>query len=143
MPGSKSEVLVGRRYLERGFLDAALKLMVRNAEHVTRDDWVLLADRLMDRNRVADVVAICELGSIALPRQRLLELGDAYLQRRSVDSAIRLYELAEADQDRWLRTLDVLTGLPERQRQAISIVERHLSDSADDSAPTTHIRVVK
>ena len=143
MPGSKSEVLVGRRYLERGFLDAGLKLLVRNAEHVSREDWVLLAERLMDRNRVSDVVAICELGSIPLPRQRLLELGDSYLQRRSVDSAIRLYELAEADQDRWLRTLDVLTGLPERQRQAVSIVERHLNDPADDSAPTTHIRVVK
>lgn len=143
MPGSKSEVLVGRRYLERGFLDAALKLLVRNAEQVAREDWVLLAERLMDRNRVSDVVTICELGSVPLPRQRLLELGDSYLQRRAVDSAIRLFELAEADQDRWLRTLDVLTGLPERQRQAISIVERHLSDSADGAAPTTHIRVVK
>lgn len=143
MPGSKSEVLVGRRYLERGFLDAALKLLVRNAEHVAREDWVLLAERLMDRNRVSDVVTICELGSVPLPRQRLLELGDSYLQRRAVDSAIRIFELAEADQDRWLRTLDVLTGLPERQRQAISIVERHLNDSADEAAPTTHIRVVK
>jgi hypothetical protein len=143
MPGSKSEVLVGRRYLERGFLDAALKLLVRNAEHVSREDWMLLADRLMDRNRVADVVTICELGSIPLPRQRLLELGDAYLQRRAVDSAIRLYELAGADDDRWLRTLDVLTGLPERQRQAISIVERHLSEVPEGSAPAAHIRVVK
>ena len=33
MPVSKSEVLVGRRYLERGFVDAGLKLLVRNAEH--------------------------------------------------------------------------------------------------------------
>ena len=34
MPASESEVLVGRRYLERGFLDAAMKLLVRNAELV-------------------------------------------------------------------------------------------------------------
>lgn len=143
MPGSKSEVLVGRRYLERGFLDAALKLLVRNAEHVTREDWTLLAERLMDRNRVADVVSVCALGNIPLPRQRLLELGDAYLQRRSVDAAIHVYELAEADRDRWLRTLDVLTGFPERQRQAVAIVERHLGDQAEDAAPAAHIRVVK
>lgn len=143
MPDGKSEVLVGRRYLERGFLDAAVKLLVRNAEHVTRNDWVLLAERLMDRRRVTDVVTVCELGAIPLPRQRLLELGDASLQRRAVDAAIRLYELAGADRDRWLRTLDVLTGLPERQRQAIAMVERHLCDPADDVAPATHIRVVK
>jgi hypothetical protein len=143
MPGSKSEVLVGRRYLERGFLDAALRLLVRNAEHVTREDWVLLAERLMDRNRVTDVVAICEMGGVPLPRQRLLELGDSHLKRRAVDSAILLYELAEADQDRWLRTLDVLVALPERQRQAISVVERHLNDAEDGSASPTHIRVVK
>ena len=36
MPASESEVLVGRRYLERGFLDAAMKLFVRNAERSHR-----------------------------------------------------------------------------------------------------------
>jgi len=35
MPASDSEVLVGRRYLERGFLDAAMRLFVRNPELVT------------------------------------------------------------------------------------------------------------
>ena len=30
MPASESEVLVGRRYLERSFLDAAMRLFVRN-----------------------------------------------------------------------------------------------------------------
>jgi hypothetical protein len=143
MPGSKSEVLVGRRYLERGFVDAALKLLKRNAEHVTREDWSRLAECLMDRNRVNDVVSICELGGVPLPRQRLLELGDVQLRRRAVDEAIRLYELAAADQERWLRTLDVLTGLPDRQRQAVAIVERHLGDEADDAMVPPHIRVVK
>jgi hypothetical protein len=143
MPGSKSEVLVGRRYLERGFLDAALKLLKRNAEHVTRDDWTRLADRLLERNRLSDVVAICEVGGVPLPRQRLLEIGDAHLRRRSVDEAIRLYELAGADQDRWLRALDVLTGIPDRQRQAVAIVERHLGGDAEDVMVPPHIRVVK
>ena len=32
MPASASEVLVGQRYLERGFLDAAMKLFIRNAD---------------------------------------------------------------------------------------------------------------
>ena len=43
MPASESEVLVGRRYLERGFLDAAMKLFVRNAELVPASDWSRLA----------------------------------------------------------------------------------------------------
>jgi len=67
MPASQSEVLVGRRYLERGFLDAAMKLFVRNTELVTAGDWTGLADRLMERNRINDAVRICELGSVPLP----------------------------------------------------------------------------
>src|SRR5438445_734968 len=45
MPASESEVLVGRRYLERSFLDAAMRLFVRNAELVTAADWVRTAGR--------------------------------------------------------------------------------------------------
>ena len=60
MPASESEVLVGRRYLERGFLDAAMKLFVRNAELVPASDWSRLAERLLGRNRIADVVRVCE-----------------------------------------------------------------------------------
>ncbi|HSV08906.1 MAG TPA: hypothetical protein VLI07_20490, partial [Candidatus Binatus sp.] len=72
MPASESEVLVGRRYLERGFLDAAMRLFVRNAELVTAADWTRLADRLLERNRIPDVVRVCELGTVPLPRERLL-----------------------------------------------------------------------
>jgi len=129
MPASESEVLVGRRYLDRGFLDAAMKLLVRNAELVTAADWSRLADRLLERNRIPDVVRICELGGVPLPRERMLETGDACLRRKDVDGALRLYELADADRERWTRLVDVLTGLPDRERQAVEVVERHLGGS--------------
>jgi hypothetical protein len=126
MPASESEVLVGRRYLERGFLDAAMRLLVRNAELVASADWTRLADRLLERNRIPDAVRVCELGSVPLPRERLLAAADACLKRKDVDAAIRLYELAGAERDRWTRLVDVLTAIPDRERQAIEIVERHL-----------------
>ena len=126
MPASESEVLVGRRYLERGFLDAAMRLFVRNAELVTAPDWSRLAERLLDRHRIPDVVRICELGGVPLPRDRMLSAADATLRRKDVDGAMRLYELAGADRDRWTRLLDVLTGIPGRERHAIEVVERHL-----------------
>ena len=134
MPASESEVLVGRRYLERGFLDAAMKLFVRNAELVTPADWTHLADRLMERNRIPDVVRICELGGVPLPRERMLLAGDGSLRRKDVDGAIRLYELADADRERWTHLVDVLTSLPDRERQAVEIVERHLAPEASAEA---------
>ena len=142
MPNVNSEVVVGRRYLERGFLDAAMNLFNRNAEDVGVDDWTLLAERLMERNRVADVVSVCHTGGVQLPRERLLELGDGYLRRRDIDNCVHYYELGYADQGRWVRVLDVLTGVPGRQALAVSIVERHLVDSeSPDDAP--HLHVVK
>ena len=131
MPASESEVLVGRRYLERGFLDAAMRLFVRNAELVTANDWNRLADRLLERNRIPDAVRVCELGGVPLPRERLLLAADGCLKRKDVDSALRLYELAGADRDRWTRLVDVLTSLPDRERQAVEIVERHLGGDLD------------
>lgn len=137
MPASDSEVLVGRRYLERGFLDAAMKLFVRNAELVTPADWGRLGERLMERNRIPDVVRICELGGVPLPRERMLAAGDAALKRKDVDGALRLFELAGADRDRWTRLVDVMTSLPDRARQAVEIVERHLGTEvqAEPAAP--------
>lgn len=135
MPGSESEVLVGRRYLERGFLDAAMRLFVRNAALVAPADWTRLADRLLERNRVPDVVRVCELGAVPLPRERMLASGDACLRRKDVDGALRLYELAAADRERWTRLVDVLTGLPDRSRQAVEVVERHLSPEAPAEEP--------
>jgi hypothetical protein len=127
MPPKSAEVLVGRRYLERGFLDAAMKLFVRNAGAVEPDDWTRLAERLMERNRVPDVVSICELGHVPLPREQMLSRADDSLRRKDVDTAIRLYELAGADRERWTRVVDVLTGLPDRERLAIEVTERHLT----------------
>jgi hypothetical protein len=135
MPASESEVLVGRRYLERGFLDAAMKLYVRNAELVLPADWTRLSERLMERNRIPDVVRICELGGIPLPRESMLAAADACLRRKDVDATLRLYELADADRERWTRLLDVLTSLPDRARQAVEIVERHLSPEPQTEEP--------
>ena len=144
MPASESEVLVGRRYLERGFLDAAMRLFLRNAVLVEAVDWTRLADRLLERNRIADVVRICELGGVPLPRDRMLASGDALLRRKDVDGAIRVYELVDADRDRWTALVDVMTALPDRARQAVEIVGRHLQKTpiaADD--PPRHIKAVK
>jgi hypothetical protein len=142
MPASESEVLVGRRYLDRGFLDAAMKLFVRNAELVSPADWSRLAERLMERNRIPDVVRISELGGVPLPRERMLAAGDAFLKRKDVDGAIRLFELAGADRDRWTRLVDLMTMLPDRERQAVEIVERHLAPEAPPEAPRL-IKAVK
>jgi len=145
MPARESEVLVGRRYLERGFLDAAMKLFIRNAEHVGPEDWTALSDRLMERARILDVVRVCELGGVPLPRERLLELGDGHLRRKDLDNTIRLYELASADRERWTRLVDVLSGLPDRERLAIRIAESHLR-AAPEPQPMPqprHMKAVK
>jgi hypothetical protein len=138
MPTKSSEVIVGRRYLERGFLDAAMKLFVRNAPAVEPGDWTYLAERLMERSRIPDVVRVCETGGVPLPRERMLGLADDHLRRKDVDTAIRLYELADADHERWVRLVDVLTGLPDRERLAIEVTERHLQPAA---GPSPELRV--
>jgi hypothetical protein len=135
MPIKSSEVLVGRRYLERGFLDAAMRLYVRNADVVDPADWTRLAERLMERSRIPDVVRVCELGGVPLPRERMLGLADEHLRRKDVDTAIRLYELGGADRERWVRLVDVLTGLPDRERLAIEVTERHLEDADPPPSP--------
>ncbi len=142
MPASASEVLVGQRYLDRGFLDAAMKLFIRNAELVEPREWSRLSERLMERNRVQDVVRVCELGSVPLPRDKMLAAGEACLKRKDVDGAIRLFELADAERDRWERVVDALAGLPERERQAIEVVERHLRPD-DVRDPSPRITAVK
>ena len=141
MSTKSSEVLVGRRYLERGFLDAAMRLYVRNADVVDPGDWTRLAERLMERSRIPDVVRVCELGGVPLPRERMLGLADEHLRRKDVDTAIRLYELGGADRDRWVRLVDVLTGLPDRERLAIEVTERHLEIDGAASPPSGELRV--
>src|SRR5207245_1262952 len=77
-----STVLIGHRYLERGFLDVAMRLFVRNAALVEKRDWALLVERLMDRHRIVDAVRVCEIGGVPVPRAQLLALGDGSLQRK-------------------------------------------------------------
>src|SRR5262245_20330551 len=134
MPTKSSEVLVGRRYLERGFVDAAMRLFVRNAPAVEPDDWSRLAERLTERNRIPDVVRICEIGAVPLPRERMLAIADEHLRRKDVDTAIRLFELADADRPRWAALVDVLTSLPDRERLAIEVTDRHLPSAGGDDS---------
>lgn len=141
MPARQSEILVGRRYLERGFLDAAMRLFVRNAEGVEPADWARLADRLMERMRVLDVVHVCELGGVPLPRERMLAIGDACLARRDFDQAIRFFELADADRERWVRMVDALAAVPERELQARGVAERHLVGADPGTGVARRLRV--
>ncbi len=131
----RSELLIARRYLAHGFLDAAMRLFFRNAGDVGAEDWAALANRLMERGRIVDAVAVCERGGIALPRAELLALGDRHLRRKDVDGAIHYYELAGADRARWSGLVDVLAVLPGRELQAREIAERHLAAGADSPAP--------
>src|SRR5262250_441390 len=117
-----------------------MKLFVRNAPAVEPEDWTLLSERLMERSRIPDVVRVCEIGGVPLPRARMLALADEHLRRKDVDTAIRLYELAGADHDRWARLVDVLTGLPDRERLAIEVTERHLDPEATSRAPCRRTR---
>jgi hypothetical protein len=123
---ARSEVVVARRYLDHGFLDATMRIFARHATLVGADDWTRLVARLLERGRVVDAVAVCQTGGVPLPRQALLALGDRQLARKDVDAALRYYELAEADRERWAALLDVLTRLPGRELQATEVAARHL-----------------
>jgi hypothetical protein len=121
-----AEVVVARRYLGHGFLDAALRIFTRHAGSVTANDWRQLADRLLERGRIAEAVRVCETGHLPLPHAQLLALGDRDLRRKDVDGAIHWYELAEADGARWSALLDLLVRLPGHELQAMQVAERHV-----------------
>ena len=128
---SHNEVTVARRYLDHGFLDIALRMFARNAEHVRANDWTQLVDRLIESGRVSEAIETCRLGGVPMPRRELLALGDRRLRCKDVDAAIHYYELAEASYERWSAVVDVLIGLPARELQAIAVTERHLVASAE------------
>jgi hypothetical protein len=138
----ESEVLVGRRYLEHGFLDAAMRLFARNVARVASADWTRLAERLLERDRIVEVVRVCTLGGVPLPREQLLARGDDHLRRKDVDDAMYYYELAGADRERWSRMVDVLTTLPDRDLRAIDIAERYLVDQPPFDEPPLNERRV-
>jgi len=123
---SRSEVTIARRYLDHGFLDVALRIFTRNAEHVQSRDWTQLVDKLVERGRVPEAIETCRLGGVAMPRPALLALGDRRLGCNDLDAAIHYYELAEANYERWDALVDALVRQPARELQAIAITERHL-----------------
>ena len=130
-----AEVVVARRYLDHGFVDAAMRIFARRAPQVAADDWQQLVTRLLERGRVNDAVDVCRLGDVPLPRQELLTLGDRQLRRKDIDGAIHHYELAGADRERWSALVDVLTRLPGRELHAMEMAERHLlADEAPAAA---------
>ncbi|MCC6767111.1 MAG: hypothetical protein IT293_20845 [Deltaproteobacteria bacterium] len=134
MPSKQADVLVGRRYLSRGYLDQALELFTRNADVVALADWSLLRDKLLDRGRIQDMVRVCELGHVPIPSEQLVVRGDKALKTKDIDLAIDLFELATADRGRWEQVVDVLIEMPDRKRQAVSIADRYLVDHAEAPA---------
>ncbi|HLK11937.1 MAG TPA: hypothetical protein VKW76_11190 [Candidatus Binatia bacterium] len=130
---SDATALVARRYLEHGFLDAAMRLFMRHPAAMHEHDWSLLVERLMERQRIVDAVRACEAGGVALPRERLLALGDELLRRRDYEGTARLYELGAADRERWARLVDLLTALPDQERRAVDLARRHLVFDAPDA----------
>jgi len=130
MPSKEADILVGRRYLAKGYLDQALELFSRNADAVAPQDWTGLRDRLLDRGRIQDMVRVCNLGHVPIPSEQLLVRGDKALVTKDIDLVIDLYELAGADRGRWEKVVDVLVEMPERKRQAVSIADRYLVDPA-------------
>src|SRR5262245_27318746 len=121
-----SEITVARRYLDHGFLDVALRIFGRNVAQVEAGDWTRLVDRLLEHGRVPEAIETCRLGGVPMPRRKLLALGDRRLRDKDVDAAIHYYELADADHERLAALLSVLTRLPAREQQAISVADRHL-----------------
>ena len=147
MASKQADVFVGRRYLAKGWLDQALELFTRNADVVSIEDWESLRDKLLERGRVQDMVRACELGHVAIPRDKLLARGDKALVAKDIDLVIDLFELAQADRPRWEKVVDVLVEMPERKRQAIAIADRHLVAGTAAPAKTrpgpTPIKAVK
>lgn len=150
MLSHEAEVLIGQRYLDKGFLDDAFLLFQRNAEKVTPQDWARLRDALMKRGRAEEAVQVCRLGQVDLPRQELLERGDRCLDHRDVSMAIYFYELAKADQEKWSQVVDALVKIPGWMRRAWSIADKHLVGREKEALmsertdkPPRHLKAVK
>ena len=54
---------------------------------------------------------------------------------KDFEGAIRLYELGDADRERWAPMVDLLTGRPDQGRRAIALVERYLVSEAPKIEP--------
>ncbi len=141
MTDAEADAFLGRRYLKKGFLDDALRMFMQHPTYFTPADWTSLRDCLLVRGRITDVIDICKVAGIPIPRDELLSMGDEYLRRTDVERAITFYEIAAADQARWERVIDHLIQRPDRYQQARSIAVRHLSGHA--ARQTERPRVVK
>ncbi|MBP1688226.1 MAG: hypothetical protein H6Q33_4369 [Deltaproteobacteria bacterium] len=137
MTRADAEVFLGRRYLAKGFVEDAMRVFLQHPDSVATEDWQRLRDGLLERGRITDAVSVCRLGKIPVPQQQLLELGDEYLRRGEIDRAIDIYDLVEADRDRWERVVDRLIEYPDRQQQARSIATRYLDNPRPQEAPTS------
>ena len=73
-----------------------------------------------------DMVRVCELGAVPIPREQVLARADRARVMKDIDLMLHLYELADADRDRWEKAVDVLIDIPDRRRQAVVIADRHL-----------------
>ena len=131
MASKQADILVGRRYLAKGYLDQALELFTRNADGVTAQDWTGLRDKLLERGRIQDMVRVCDLGHVQIPSEQLLARGDRALVTKDIDLVINLYELAVADRARWEKVVDVLVEMPDRKRQAVQIADRYLVEPGE------------
>jgi hypothetical protein len=132
---ARSELVVARRYLAHGFLDTAMRIFGRNARQVSADEWTLLVSRLLEGGRIAEAVDVCQKADLPLPRRELLALGDCHLRRRNLDAAIHYYDLADADHQRWVQLVSVLTCFPGRELRARAVAERYLV-ARERSAPS-------
>jgi len=130
MPSKKADILIAKRSLAKGYVDQALDAFSRNADAVEANDWEQLRDALLERGRVREMVRVCGLGAVAIPRDELLARADHALVMKNIDQVIDLYELAGADRARWEKAVDVLIDMPDRRRQAVSIADRHLVEGA-------------
>jgi len=148
MASKEADVLVGRRCLAKGYINQALEFFTRSADLVEAEDWEALREKLFAGGRIQEMVQVCALGRIPIPREELLARADRALVAKDVDLALDLYELADADRERWERAVDVLIAVPERKRQAVVIADRYLVKRAGPmpmrpSAGTANIRAVK
>jgi len=51
---------------------------------------------------------------------------------KDFEGAIRLYELGDADRERWARVVDLLTARPDQERRAIAFAARYLVDQVPE-----------
>ena len=120
------------------------RAIVIHSPHAGRAAQLSAALTLLERAglEIVNSISIAELDN--LPPQ------GAIWQKSGIDMAIAaggdglVGVSVHADRERWVKLVDVMTALPDRARQAVEIVERHLSSPAPEEEDTRrHIKAVK